>query len=201
MLLAVDTCLRHLTLAVRLDDGGTVSLSEELSIGHAERIAPAFVELMEKAGVRAAALTRIGVTVGPGSFMGQRVGIAFAKGLALASGAETVPITTLEAFAHEAGGQAEVFIDARRGQVYHQGFGPGEAGEPTLLSYEEARARRASTELAVGNAAKALGIKMSGPDHLTAATLLDLTANGQTAALHTVYLRPPDAKPARRVLK
>jgi hypothetical protein len=69
---------------------------------------------------------RIAVPVGPGSFTGLRVGIAFAKGLALALDLPAVGIGTLEALAAEAGEDSAglVFpaIDARRGEAGFEVF-------------------------------------------------------------------------------
>jgi tRNA threonylcarbamoyladenosine biosynthesis protein TsaB len=48
--------------------------------------------------VKFADLTRIAVTVGPGSFTGLRVGLAFAKGLATALSIPCVGVNTLEAW-------------------------------------------------------------------------------------------------------
>jgi tRNA threonylcarbamoyladenosine biosynthesis protein TsaB len=52
--------------------------------GHQERLAPLAQEVMARAGLAFADLDRIAVTLGPGSFTGLRVGLAFAKGLGLA---------------------------------------------------------------------------------------------------------------------
>ena len=52
---------------------------------------------MAEAGVSFSQLDRIGVTVGPGSFTGLRVGLAFAKGLAMALERPCAGVTTLEA--------------------------------------------------------------------------------------------------------
>lgn len=141
-------------------------------------------------------IDRIGVTVGPGSFMGQRVGIAFAKGLVLGSGALTVPLTTLEAlaFGHDA---PAVAIDARRGQVYFQQFStdPGLAEEPQLLSYSDA-ARRLEGRLAIGSGvAAATEREASGGAVPSVEALLALTETKAPALLRTLYLRAPDAKP------
>jgi tRNA threonylcarbamoyladenosine biosynthesis protein TsaB len=198
--LAIDTCHSRLTLALSQEGRDIVSVSQEIGIGHAERIAPAFQHLLRGADTQASAITRIGVTVGPGSFMGQRVGIAFAKGVAMASSAKTVPITTLEAFAASAEGRVAVAIDARRGEVYLQRF---EASvpleEPRMVSYPQAAAEL-SESLILGNASQALGIPFSGPDHIEPESLLKLTAGKQPGALRTLYLRAPDAKPSRPVL-
>ncbi len=186
-----------MTLAVETGEGEVVSLTEEIGVGHAERVAPACARLFEEAGITAGDLTRIGVTVGPGSFMGQRVGIAFAKGLAMGSGAETVPITTLEALAHGHEGPSLVLIDARRGQVYAQQFGAGESAGPALLSYDEAAGLLADAGLALGS-----GVQAVDPDHAppgvvypTAEALLAITKARPPAPLQTLYLRAPDAKP------
>jgi tRNA threonylcarbamoyladenosine biosynthesis protein TsaB len=67
-------------------------------------------------------LQRIAVTVGPGSFTGVRVGVAFARGLALALDIPATGIGTLEALAYPHGRSGEgtlaAVLDARRGEVY-----------------------------------------------------------------------------------
>lgn len=137
------------------------------------------------------------MTVGPGSFMGQRVGIAFAKGLAMGTGAETVPLTTLQALAETAGYPATVLIDARRGQVYAQAFGVGGAqgGEPALIGYDKAESFvKAYGYGARGSGAVALGMDRGGPLVPAPAALLGLTEQRMPDLLRTLYLRAPDAK-------
>lgn len=58
--------------------------------------------LLGKAGLTPRELWRIGVATGPGSFAGTRAGTAFARGLALASGAQAMGISSLSAMAFEA---------------------------------------------------------------------------------------------------
>ncbi len=77
--------------------------SEAMSRGQAERIAPMVREVMEAAGAAFAEIDRIAVTTGPGSFTGVRVGLSFARALALALGKPCVGISTLEALALEEG--------------------------------------------------------------------------------------------------
>jgi tRNA threonylcarbamoyladenosine biosynthesis protein TsaB len=198
VLLAIDTCLSRLTLALDRGSGKAVSFSEEIGVGHAERIAPALEALLREAGAAASAITRIGVTVGPGSFMGQRVGIAFAKGLAMASGAETVPFTTMEAFVEAGGGEGAAVIDARRGQVYLQRFeGHAPVSTPELLGYEEASALLKDEPVRLGNAQDVLGLAFGGTPSITPEALLSLTRRTDPAPLRTLYLRAPDAKPAK----
>ena len=84
-------------------------------------------EVMTGAGLVFSNLTKLAVTVGPGSFTGLRVGLAFAKGLQLATGAPLAGIGTLAALAASAGpgGRCAGVIDARRGMVYLQAFAAG----------------------------------------------------------------------------
>lgn len=71
--------------------------------GQAERLAPMAREATAQAGVTFAEIDRVAVTTGPGSFTGVRVGLSFARALALALGKSCVGVSTLEALALEEG--------------------------------------------------------------------------------------------------
>jgi tRNA threonylcarbamoyladenosine biosynthesis protein TsaB len=146
LILAIDTCLGASSIAVL--DGETVraARSEPMTRGHQERIAVLAREVMAEAGVKFAELTRIAVTVGPGSFTGLRVGLSFAKGLATALSIPCVGVNTLEALAASVGATGLVagVLDARMGQVYLQAFDDGKAlTTPDALEVGAAAARLA----------------------------------------------------------
>ncbi len=91
----------------------------------AETLPPIVAKLFE--GQDFKRLVRIAVTVGPGAFTGVRVGLAFAKGLRLATGAEILGFTTLDCMAAQAAhakacASVGAAIDAKRGEVYVQAF-------------------------------------------------------------------------------
>ena len=136
IVLGLDTCLNACSVAVL--DGGTVLAhrSETMARGHQERLAPMARAVMEDAGLKFDRLERIGATVGPGSFTGLRVGVAFAKGLASALAIPAVGVGALEALAAEADGLVAAVIDARRDQFYLQVFDGGQAlMAPDALSF------------------------------------------------------------------
>lgn len=67
--------------------------------GQAEILLPMIAAVLQEAGIAATSLDAIGVTVGPGSFTGLRIGIAAARGLALAAGVRAVGISRFAAIA------------------------------------------------------------------------------------------------------
>jgi tRNA threonylcarbamoyladenosine biosynthesis protein TsaB len=162
--LAIDTALEACSAAVLDTDreGGIVSRSQPMMRGHAEALMPLIAAVMSEADAEFALLDRIAVTVGPGSFTGLRVGVAAARGIALATGKPAVGLTTLAALAapfFQADESVALLaaIDARHGQVYMQLFGPGARSlvAPRLASVREAvRAAMASPTIIVGSGAK-----------------------------------------------
>lgn len=207
MILALDTCLTACSAA--LLDGETVlaARSEAMPRGHQERLAPLVQELMAEAGVGFPALTRIGVTVGPGSFTGLRVGLAFAKGLSSALSIPCVGVGALEALAFGQPGFVVAVIDARREQVYVQMFGDGVAlMAPDALTAADAAARLA--ELYHGGPATLIGsgapllapalpsacvLTPDGPDPVAVARLAQRGPDPLKPP-RPLYLRAPDAK-------
>jgi tRNA threonylcarbamoyladenosine biosynthesis protein TsaB len=99
MILAMDTSTR--TVGIALYDGEQVRceitwLSRD---HHTVELAPAVVELLAKAGVKIGELQAVAVATGPGSFTGLRIGLALAKGLALANRLALVGVPTLDILA------------------------------------------------------------------------------------------------------
>src|SRR5688572_8430557 len=101
--LAFDTCFGALSVAVRCRAGSEWRQSEGYELrttGHAERLFPMMQDVLKESGIELAAIDRIAVTLGPGTFTGVRVGIAAARGLAVALSKPVVGVTSLAAMAH-----------------------------------------------------------------------------------------------------
>ncbi len=208
LVLAIDTCLHQCSVAVAQGATLLAMRSDDIGVGHAEHLAPMAAEVLAEAGAAPRDLTHIAATVGPGSFMGARVGISFAKGMAFAVGAKGIGLTTLEALWLSAGeGEAHgaVAIDARRGQVYAEAFGDKIASGPQLLDLDDASAWLEA--LPPGGARLGSGMAVLRPDadwtdtrqapDIAAMALWAANAS-EGRALTPLYLRAPDAKPMRR---
>ena len=98
-ILAVDTALGACSVALLSGDKILAHSFEEMARGHAERLAPMVQETMAKAGIAFSDIDRLAVTTGPGTFTGQRVGLAFMRGLRIALKKPLTGVTTLEAMA------------------------------------------------------------------------------------------------------
>src|SRR5580693_8596370 len=101
LILAIDTALDACAAAVLDTDAGKLiaQQSEAMKRGHAEALMPLIARVIKQAGIGFAALDRIAVTTGPGSFTGLRVGLSAARGIALAANKPVVGVTTLTAYA------------------------------------------------------------------------------------------------------
>lgn len=104
-LLAFDTAAAACSAALWSDDGGGGILASRRRLmerGQSESLISMIGEVMAEAGADFHDLDRLAVTVGPGAFTGVRIGLAAAKGLALAGETPLVGVTTLEAIAYAA---------------------------------------------------------------------------------------------------
>ena len=94
--LAFDCAISGLAVAVVREGVGLAEHREE-GRGQAATLLPAIAATLRAAGLDPRALSLIAVTVGPGSFTGVRVGLAAARGLALALDVPLAGITTTAA--------------------------------------------------------------------------------------------------------
>jgi len=216
-ILALDTALDACAAAVLDTERRDLVASETqpMTRGHAEALMPMIARVMEAARLEFSDIDRIAVTTGPGSFTGVRVGIAAARGLALAAGKPAIGLTTLAAFTapHVAAGFAGTVvpvIDARHGQIYMQVFGPGGRAviAPRLAALREAveAVRSRAPVLLTGSAADLVAaewpadepppqiVPVKAPEIAWVARL-GAAAQEDRAVPKPLYLRPPDARP------
>jgi tRNA threonylcarbamoyladenosine biosynthesis protein TsaB len=185
--------------------------------GHAAQLLPLAREVLGAAGLGFGDVERIGVGVGPGTFTGLRIGVATARALAQAGGADLVPVSSLHALALGAPAPAVLAVlDARRGEAFVAGWeGDAELVAPAALAPEALATlpRPASGPwLAVGDGAVrfrsvlgALGIRVppdDDPVHLlraaaTCRLALGAPRGAKRDEVVPQYLRLPDAEIAR----
>lgn len=223
LILAIDTALDACAAAV-LDTGTSRLIAREsqpMKRGHAEALMPLIARVMKEAGLPFAALDRVAVTAGPGSFTGLRVGLSAARGFALATGKAVVGLTTLSAYAapvvSESGEQPVITaIDARHDHVYFQavnGDGSGLVTPQVAPIAEVLAAWRFGPPRLVGNAAQILAdrwpadapppvkVDAQGAPDIAWVAWLGAAVNPNAAPARPFYLRAPDAKPAADVPK
>ncbi|MCP5432947.1 MAG: tRNA (adenosine(37)-N6)-threonylcarbamoyltransferase complex dimerization subunit type 1 TsaB [Alphaproteobacteria bacterium] len=221
--LALDTALAATSVAFLEEAGPQARLAlraEPMARGHAERLFPLLRATLAEAGARLADIDRFAVTVGPGSFTGVRVGLAAARGLALAAGKPLVGVTTFDALGEAlaeaegvtAGLEALAFA-APRGELFLElRFGGRPLGPPVALSPAAAAAHvaaRGKPERLAGSGAgllaRALAAQGGGTVRVCA---LEAGHAGHVARLavraplpdgppRPLYLREADAVPAR----
>lgn len=195
--LALDTALSRCSAAVLHGEQVLAALSEPMLRGHAERLAPMAAEAMQAAGLAFAALDRIAVTTGPGSFTGLRVGLAFARALALALQRPCLGFSTLRVMALGEGEQGRrAAAVAAPGGVFLAVFQDGrEVIAPALSRLDEARGLLEGAHV-FGPGAEALGLAASPVQAPDAAVLARLAATADPAhhPPQPLYLREPYAE-------
>ena len=132
LLLAVESATPRTRVA--LLRGGTLVCERACEPGAptAEVLLPAIDAALDEAHARLTDVASFGISIGPGSFTGLRIGLATVKGLAFGTDCTAVPVPTLAALAlaaPEGPGPAVAMLDARRGEVYAASYQPGSSRE------------------------------------------------------------------------
>ena len=233
--LALDTATALTAVALRdVDDEANACLRDVVDLvavdepapgtrpNHARRLLVLIHEVLEHSGAGWAAVDRIAVGVGPGTFTGLRIGIATAQALATSTGLPLVGVSTLRALALGAaddGRAVLAVLDARRGEAFMAGWSPGQdplVAEPTwppqvlspeLLQRVATQAARHAPAMALGDGAirfrrqlEAAGVEVLAEDssrHRVSARAhcrLAALAGVASARVEPEYLRAPDAE-------
>lgn len=141
--------------AALIENGHAISTRTcERKSQSAEQLLPMIDELLASAGWSRQSLDRLGVSVGPGSFTGLRIGIACAQGLSLGLGVPLVGVTSLRAMARAVPesipGIRCPLLDARRGEVFAAAHQAGPAAAELLAPLAvAATSARSNLETAV----------------------------------------------------
>lgn len=149
--LAFDTTTDACSAALWVDDRIAAKRFEKLARGHVERLVPMVMEVMDDAATGFSDLDLVAVTRGPGTFTGVRIGLAAARGFAIATGLPVAGFSTLEVLANgvanadRKGRGVIAAMDARRGQIYYQVF-----DEDLAAMTEPAIAERADLTVPAG---------------------------------------------------
>ncbi len=219
-ILALDSATSACSAALWRDGRVRARRLAMMERGQSEALMPMILDVLAEAGCGFSQLDLLAVTVGPGAFTGLRIGLAAARGMALASGIGCLGVTTLEAVAHgvpageRAGDPLLVALDSKRADLYVQVFAPDlePLGPPQALLPGDLGGRVPAGRIlvagdAAGPAAGALaeaGVTVTlsaAPGIADAATVAALAARRWRPGTPVeppapLYLRRPDARPA-----
>ncbi len=222
--LAFDTTLDTCSVAVVAGAETLAHRADRLGRGHAEALLPMIEAVMTEAGTGYDGLDLVAVTTGPGTFTGQRIGLAAARGIGLARGLPVQGVSTLEVLAWMAGrngleaADAYVFVamDARRGEIYGQCFelplppGGNRSAPACLPAADIAGLAPPGPGVIVGSGAPLVAPLLKSAQHRLRTpdvpTVADAVAVAELAVMRVMaggfpkeppaplYLRAPDAK-------
>ena len=208
--LSIDTSNVNCAVHLMPHDGPSYEISDEIGRGHAERLIDMIDRALKERELSPSDITKIAVTIGPGSFTGVRVGLAAARGYATALNIPVIGISSLKALSkkNNVGGSTLVILDAKRDQFYAELFDDeGETLEgPTLYTkgdaLPEAWLHQASLAL-IGTGAEAIAPHLANAtivSHDAAPNIADVAHLGKSLEPDArppkpLYLRAADAKP------
>ncbi|MGP1394079.1 MAG: tRNA (adenosine(37)-N6)-threonylcarbamoyltransferase complex dimerization subunit type 1 TsaB [Inquilinaceae bacterium] len=218
IVLGIDTAGSACSVTAWRDGAVLASRDRSLSRGHAEVLMPMIEDLMAEAALTPGSIDLYGVTVGPGSFTGLRIGLAAAGGMALATGRPIVGLSRFDVIAasvapaRPAGRALVVALDSRNRDLFVQIFAADGAsvGPPACVAPEGLPALVPDGGLILAGDAAPAALDalaghgsvevMPGSDRTDTAVLAALAAERRhLAGLEPpapLYLRSPAAQPA-----
>ncbi|MEL6487003.1 MAG: tRNA (adenosine(37)-N6)-threonylcarbamoyltransferase complex dimerization subunit type 1 TsaB [Pseudomonadota bacterium] len=203
-ILAIETATEACSLA--LFEGGTVLAHDHrvLGRGHAEQLIPMIAQLPDQGRS-----DRILVSLGPGSFTGVRVGLAAARALGIAWGAEVRGYPALRLVqamaAHDTSEAITVCMNGGHGEWFLQSFAADGQAEGEARSLTPDEVRQDGTHLMIagnraGECAALFKEECKAIDLLPDARFAHLLADTDlTSELRPIYGRAPDATPQSAV--
>jgi tRNA threonylcarbamoyladenosine biosynthesis protein TsaB len=221
-ILSIDTA--HGVCSVALAENGKVIAlkNEHEQARQAESLFIIIADILKENNVTYGDVGAVAVNIGPGSFTGVRIGMAAARGIALAAKIPVIGVTGFEALmaaslSLENVENLLIAFDARRGQVYAKFYQNQSGGEELLLDYQDVISLvegRGGFHIA-GDAASLLepylqenklnyqiisGLQL--PDAAIAAPVAfeKINSGNYSANPAPLYIRPPDAKLPKQVL-
>lgn len=221
LILAFDAALQATQVAVWRNGEVLARAEERLSRGQAERLMPMITDAMAAAAVDFKSLDRIAVTCGPGSFTGVRIGLAAARGLALATGRPAIGISTTEVLAASVADDERrgvdgmlAVIDSQRGDLFAQLFDAAGAALGPVVNVSPDALRALVGErsvLTVGDGCEMAARGLTSAMRSRASAICDVSVLAGLAAKRGVdpagplpiYVRPPDVTmgPGSRALR
>jgi tRNA threonylcarbamoyladenosine biosynthesis protein TsaB len=123
--LGIDSSTAELGIGLYCNDTPIAAYSRYVANSHSEHLSQSIDFVLSSNALRPADIERIGVAVGPGSFTGLRIGLAFIKGCFFEQPVRILPISSLHSLAMAWQGCSErlfVAFDARRDQLFWAGF-------------------------------------------------------------------------------
>jgi tRNA threonylcarbamoyladenosine biosynthesis protein TsaB len=222
LILGIESATKQVGCAVGRHDGVVASFRACRERRHVETLVPAIEFTCRQAGVELRDLAAVAVDIGPGLFSGLRVGVATAKGLALALRLPVLGVSSLDLLAFPVRHSNRLIvpaIDARRGELFYAFYRQVPGGVQRLTDYQVGSPADLVSELVasgedsllVGDGpqrypeifAEATGTEAGGPftAHPSAAALVELAHPlamreefVQSWELQPLYLRKTDAE-------
>jgi len=160
-ILAIETSESGGSVAALWGERVLIERRLPLAKGTAAELVPTIREILQQVGWRPIDIQGVGVTIGPGSFTGLRVGVTTAKTLAYATQAAVAGVDTFEAIAFACPpvvSHLAVVIDGQQGQIVCKQFRRGCDGEmaasgPWQLVDRDTWLERLPTGIAVAGSA------------------------------------------------
>ena len=121
IVLGIDTATAVCGAGLAGDDGLIAERHVTGAMVHGEKLPGLVEDLFSSAGIKPAAIDGIAVSIGPGSFTGLRIGLGYAKGMALGLDKPLLDIDTMDGLIVFAPSVCEwgcVLLKARKGEVY-----------------------------------------------------------------------------------